>query len=389
MSQEPAAKMHSHVAVHMEPYIVVLGGKLWENRMPLSPHEIWMYNIYTEQWRKYKIPDYALAPHSIVAACAVAVDENVYLFGGVSLPADIHSNVLWKLSRTFDGCFMWRNINNENIINSPSPRESHTGWEYEGMLWTFGGAGASHVGYLHDHGDFMEMVTHNSNVLYYNNQLLCFDPFCNKWTDIKCSGSVPTPRAGHGTGIIRNKVWLFGGRCDIAAFNDLFEINMCTLNWTHIQTDEIKPKGRYWYTLNAISDDKLVVHCGKQGIVKALSDTWIFNLTSHTWKQYTAVLDHSRWCHTGTNTIKNSILIIGGVKGRGLSYDNYRNTFQVMLEPRSLQQMAMQTAYKHRTELPWKFLPRKLIARFGILKSEEDTVTPNKRHLLTPSSNKT
>ena len=103
MSQEPAAKMHSHVAVHMEPYIVVLGSKLLKTLRPLSPHEIWMYNIYTEQWRKYIIPDHSLAPPSIVGACAVAVEENVYLFGGVNLPENIYNNALWKLSRTSDG----------------------------------------------------------------------------------------------------------------------------------------------------------------------------------------------------------------------------------------------------------------------------------------------
>ena len=241
------------------------------------------------------------------------------------------------------------------------------------MLWTFGGTGASHVGYLHDHGDIMQTVRFNNDVLYYNNQLLCFDPSCNKWTDVKCSGSVPTPRASHGTAKIRNKVWLFGGRISIIAYNDLFEINMCTLNWAQIQTDEMKPQGRYWQTLNIVSDDKLVVHCGKQAMLYVHNDTWIFDISSQAWRQHTSVLDHPRWGHTGTNTIKSSILIIGGVKAPGDSYDNYRNTFQVMLESRSLQQMAMQTVYKHRTELPWKYLPPKLIARFGTFESEEDT----------------
>ena len=366
--------IHSHVAVHIEPYITVFGGKWLKNDIPVSPHEIWMYNIYTEQWRKYIIPDHASAPPSTVGACAVAVEENVYLFGGVTLPEDIYNNALWKLSRTSNGCFIWRKINISSNINSPSPRESHTGWEYEGMLWIFGGIGAPPVDYLHDHGDFNRSI-YNTNASI-NNQFLRFEPSCNKWTDVKCFGSVPTPRAGHGTAKIRNTVWLYGGCNGITLLDELFEINMCTLNWTQIQIDKIKPQGRYYCPLNAVSDNKLVVHGGNLSPNNELNDTWIFDLSSRTWRQLTSVLDHPRKYHTGTTAINNSVLIIGG------SSDDYPNTFQVMLEPRSLQQMAMKTIYKHRTELPWKYLPPKLIARLGIFQTEEDIREqhPAKKH---------
>ena len=47
------------------------------------------------------------------------------------------------------------------------------------------------------------------------------------------------------------------------------------------------------------------------------------------------------------------------------------------LEPKSLQQFASQTIYNQQSDLPWKILPPKLIARLGICKPDvsEDEVS--------------
>ena len=40
------------------------------------------------------------------------------------------------------------------------------------------------------------------------------------------------------------------------------------------------------------------------------------------------------------------------------------SVYSVMLEPKSLQTLALQTVYRHRKVLPWKALPNSLTARF-------------------------
>ena len=51
---------------------------------------------------------------------------------------------------------MWSKVVAQNKAKTPSPRLGHSGWEYEGQLWTFGGTGLSLYldDYLTDHGDF-------------------------------------------------------------------------------------------------------------------------------------------------------------------------------------------------------------------------------------------
>ena len=62
----------------------------------------------------------------------------------------------------------------------------------------------------------------------------------------------------------------------------------------------------------------------------------------------------------GLNT---DVVIIGGLKEYTQSI--YNSTIHVMLEPKSLQQLAVQTIDKNKALIPWQGLPNNLIAKFG------------------------
>ena len=103
------------------------------------------------------------------------------------------------------------------------------------------------------------------------------------------------------------------------------------------------------------------------------SAIWIFDIPSQTWRQYKSKKDHSRDKHRGTRGLNGCVIIVGGTIDTAESYDNYTATFTVMLEPKTLQQLAIQTTYKHRDDLPLKYLPRKLTNLLGISKPDDDT----------------
>ena len=103
-----------------------------------------------------------------------------------------------------------------------------------------------------------------------------------------------------------------------------------------------------------------------------LSDTWIMDLSSQTWRKYASNLDHHRENHTGSFGVNKSIIIIGGYNDSH-TYKTYTPTFEVMLEPKSLRWLAMKTIYSNQDMLPWKCLPSKLVAQLGILDKKEMT----------------
>ena len=115
-----------HVAVHFDNDILVTCGN-GLNFQGISPHEIWLFNIYTKQWRKHQIPDKQKAPPPTVNACAVVIKRDLYMFGGQHA-LNTKTNDIWKLSKTPQGCFSWTKSKYENGMKLPSPRCQHAGW---------------------------------------------------------------------------------------------------------------------------------------------------------------------------------------------------------------------------------------------------------------------
>ena len=329
-----------HVAVRLGQYILAFGGED-ANGKPVSTYIIWMYNLYTEKWKKYEIPCSLEAPPRFYREkFAVAIGSDVYMFDGRTYSSPSPDDALWVLTTGLKGNIHWNRI----ISNSTPPyRLLHSGWEYEGTMWIFGGFVASMRGC--------------------NNELLCFNPSTNEWTKPKCFGSVPSPRGGHATTRVQDKVFLFGGINRGGDLDDLFELDMSSLTWTEIPTTQPWPEEMITFSLTVITESKLLLH----GVtVKAIMQscekklTWILDLPSQSWKQCSTFKEANelRRNHAGTTGLNNCVIIIGGRRC-------HCSTFSVRLEPKPLQQLAAQTIDKHKTSVQWQYLPNKLIARLG------------------------
>ena len=365
-----AQSRYSHVAVRFDHCIIVLGGKWLESEPPLLLRTIWMYNVYTEEWGMYQISDNEEVPPPTDAACAVVIGSDIFMFGGRELFRERAqrrlsrlTNALWKLSWTPQHRFLWSHIKYENKLKPPTPRADHSGWEYANKLWIFFGRGVpSDDYYLHDHGEFTRHCV--------NNQLLCFDPSCMEWQNLQCFGDLPGPIEGHATAILGGKVWMFGGyETDRSDDVCLRHLDMNSLIWMNIQTTEPKPSMRIYGSLTVIGNTQLVLHGKYEDYIgKDMSDTWIFDLSSVSWRKFTGTVEENpvRSCNTCTPGINNSAIIIGGWYYGLRARDPLMNV-HVMLEPKSLQQIAMKTVYKNKTTLSCEVLPRKLRSLLRVL----------------------
>ena len=77
-------------------------------------------------------------------------------------------------------------------------------------------------GYLHQKGEFDEFGV--------NNQLLCFDPSGQEWTNLRSSGTIPKHRYSHATATTDNKLWLYGGlNIFCGELDDLYQLDFPTL----------------------------------------------------------------------------------------------------------------------------------------------------------------
>ena len=198
------------------------------------------------------------------------------------------------------------------------------------------------------HGDFVSGMS-------LNNQLLSYNPNTNNWVNPNCFGSVPSPRLGHASAIIRDNVFLFRGCIQNWSYaDDFYQMNMNSLTWTQLMIGQPSPQARCFCSLTATSDNKLVLHGGQSTQEGALNDTWIMDPPSYSWRL------HMSWGprlqkHTATPGLNSNVIIIGGCKDMHNTYNMYNNFMvHVMLEPKRFQELDRHTIYKHHDDLPWK-----------------------------------
>ena len=343
------------VVVQLKNYIMIIGSSNFYRKDDELDMDIWMYNIYIERWRKYAIPDHKDVPPRTRHACAVAVGTDIYKFGGFQDGRNAWgvTNALWKLTTSPEGCFNWGAVTFQRNSKLPSPRQCSSAWEYANCLWVFGGYDIDKNGsprplakYLNSHGIFQPGFG-----VTFNNQLLCYDPSDHLWMNPQCFGEVPSPRESHGTSIIRHKVWLIGGNdSEMNILEDFFELNMISRTWTKIQTGHPRPQVRIPF-FSTLSENQLLLHAGGEKNPR----TWIMDLPSQTWKMI-KLIKPKKVCPASTAFIgiNRCIILIKAAMP----------TSCVRLEPKSLQQLASQTIYKHSSELSWQCLPSKMIAQF-------------------------
>ena len=340
--------LEHHVAVRLKDCIVLVA-TYTQAPEQLDVIEIWTYNLWTEKWKAHTIQKLQQA-HRVCNAgwyCAVAVEADAYIFGGLS-----GTDTLSKLTRNKDHFFELTAIQTENRKKMASPRGFACGWEHGKKLWIFGGLGLSPTSYLNDHGDF---------VMYkfpfrFNNQLLSYDPFIQTWKNVACFGDVPSPRWCSSTAAINDKVWLYGGVASSGHEDDLYELNMLSLSWTQVQANMPRPPALGCFSLRPITANQLALH-GSQSSAEKKS-TWIFYVNSHTWKQHHVSEGHCLNHHTGITGLYNDVVIIG--KHAMVTDQNTISISSVQLAPKSLQQLAIRMIYENRSTLPWNILPPKL-----------------------------
>ena len=115
-----APLLYDHVAMSLQNYVLVLTGRSLvdgDARYNDIMHCIWSYNLYTEQWRKYRIQESKSIPHlARHGATAVAIGPDVYMFGSHL------SNNVWRLTIIKNRCFAWTKMPEKAKSETPSPR---------------------------------------------------------------------------------------------------------------------------------------------------------------------------------------------------------------------------------------------------------------------------
>ncbi|ESO90158.1 hypothetical protein LOTGIDRAFT_218243 [Lottia gigantea] len=350
-----------HISQCIGMNVLVCGGYQVNDSYYLSPCDIWVYNLELETWKLHK--SRGEVPNGMSGSCSCVYDEFLYVIAGHSYEGNV--NTVHKLNLK---TLTWSKLT--VLGEALSPRDKATCWCYDNKIYVFGGFGVPLNHYIHDHGNFEFDPTlqmrdrgslHNRG---WNNQVVVFDIKDETWSNPKCKGVLPQPRAAHATARIGDNVYLFGGRYLYDRLNDLHCLNLKTLTWSgELNISSNIPVGRSWHTLTSVSEKLLFLYGGYTQNQVPLSDAWVLDVISLQWTQLNVPINRPRLWHSACVSQEEDIVIFGGCASNILdqrqmtAHTNDIICFRV--SPKSLQRLCFEAVFsmKDKTQSSWEFLP--------------------------------
>ena len=219
-------------------------------------NDLWAYNQTGNTWVELKIAD-PPAARQLHAASVVVGGDKMYVFYGWGATGFLSDVCYYSVLES-----KWETapVNGEN---KPVPRVSHTAVATdEGRILISGGFGQ---GTDHPLDDLWE-----------------YDPVTGTWSQ-RASLPPEAGRAGHSAVMVKDTMYVFGGKTAGGAQNDLWAYDRNSDTWQKVAASS-GPGARHLHTA-ATANGKMVVFGGLDANGKELGDTWELDLNGTVWRK--------------------------------------------------------------------------------------------------------
>lgn len=299
-----------HCAAAMANKLYVFGGVRWLSDIgeAAESNEILVFDADSHTLNK--IVTGGQVPSSRSSATMAGVGSKLYVFGGLSRDYGWLNDLYAFDTETKQ----WQNVAYEGT--PPSPRDKLTCVAMGTKILFFGGFGPV---------EDTETDTSEPDQAQFGwfNDLFSFDTENCTWEKLTPSFTgCPTPRAAHGMCVVGSKLVIFGGRDSVGRKNDLYILDMETMEWISTQATGRQPEPRSFHTCTAVGN-RVVVFGGRSLDNAHFDDLHIFDTDTNEWLQPLSSGDKpsARGVHTAT-LVGDQFILYGG------SSDFYEETMQ-------------------------------------------------------------
>ncbi|KAN0120947.1 hypothetical protein V8E52_004216 [Russula decolorans] len=226
-SGEVPAPRARHGATHIGTTLLIFGGKTDSGDQHLLNHDsLYLLNLgmsdlllimsISREWTRVVVN--GPGPNGCLYHTTTVVGSKLFVFGGKIGQKTI--NDMWTLDlnclksqplwESFPGVGSYIQYEPTPVNEKPLPRADHVSVTTEGRIIVFGG---------------------NSSQHYYNDTW-SFDISTRKWTELQCTGSIPSPRRSHAAILVDDVMYVFGGfSMDEGYLDDLYALQLSTQRW--------------------------------------------------------------------------------------------------------------------------------------------------------------
>ncbi|RAL10380.1 putative cell polarity protein (Tea1) [Aspergillus homomorphus CBS 101889] len=241
VSEGPGPRV-GHASLLVGNAFIVFGGDTKVDESDTLDATLYLLNTSSRQWSR-SIPP-GPRPAGRYGHTLNILGSKLYVFGGQVEGFFFNDLAAFDLNQLQSTANKWEFLIRNSHEGGPPPgqippaRTNHTIVSFNDRLYLFGG----------------------TNGVQWFNDVWCYDPRANAWTQLDCVGFIPTPREGHAAAIVNDVMYIFGGRTDEGIdLGDLAAFRITTRRWYSFQNMGPAPSPRSGHSMTAFGKQIIVL----------------------------------------------------------------------------------------------------------------------------------
>ncbi|KIH91608.1 cell polarity protein (Tea1) [Sporothrix brasiliensis 5110] len=231
-----------HASLLVGNAFIVYGGDTKIEENDILDETLYLLNTSTRQWSR-ALPS-GPRPSGRYGHSLNILGSKIYIFGGQVEGYFMNDLAAFDLNQLQMPNNRWEILipNSDNggppVGKIPPARTNHSVVSYNDKMYLFGG----------------------TNGFQWFNDVWCYDPATNSWTQQDCIGYIPVQREGHAAALVDDVMYIFGGRTEEGAdLGDLAAFRITSRRWYTFQNMGPSPSPRSGHSMTSVGKSIVVL----------------------------------------------------------------------------------------------------------------------------------
>ncbi|KAH7176561.1 hypothetical protein EDB81DRAFT_897866 [Dactylonectria macrodidyma] len=216
---------------------IVYGGDTKIDETDVLDETLYLLNTSTRQWSR-ALPA-GPRPSGRYGHSLNILGSKIFIFGGQVEGFFMNDLSAFDLNQLQMPNNRWEIlVAGDTSPKLPAARTNHSMVTYNDKMYLFGG----------------------TNGFQWFNDVWCYDPALNTWTQLDCIGYIPAPREGHAAALVDDVMYVFGGRTEEGTdLGDLAAFRISSRRWYTFQNMGPSPSPRSGHSMTTVGKSIVVI----------------------------------------------------------------------------------------------------------------------------------